>query len=285
SISIRPTSCSSATNQPSKRSANCSPCWNWSCPAHSLTATSPTSSPRLCEPRTRTDDGSMMAIYGRFHQAMRDGTAGKALPRWTIGLLGEVTQNRRNVTGVRHPLGFLCLPLERTGGAGICVHVWSDSLPQMSLTTSPIHAHSWDLVSYVLYGSLRNEVMDVIDAPEDATYRVLEVRSGKDVDELRETTRLVRAHVRTVELHHRGDTYSLAAGIFHATAVQGEAATVALGRSRRGVMDLSLGGIESKTHRVRRQRCDHDETARAARMVTEALTRIRPANREARSDP
>ena len=225
-----------------------------------------------------------MASYGRFQRALRDGTAGHAVPRLTIGLLDEVAQSRRNVTGVRHPLGFLCLPLERTGGAGICVHVWSDSLPRMRPTTSPIHAHSWDLVSYVLYGSLRNEVIDVIDAPEDATYRVLEVRSGKDVDELRQTPRLVRADVKTVELHHQGHIYSLAAGTFHATAVQGEAATVALGSGRRGAMDLSLGRIDTTTHWVRRQRCDRDETTRAAQMVIEALARIRTGDQEARSD-
>jgi hypothetical protein len=226
-----------------------------------------------------------MANYGSFQRALRDGTAGQDFPRWIISLLSGVAQNRRNVTGVRHPLGFLCLPLERTGGAGICVHIWSDSLPRMNPTTSPIHAHSWDLVSYVLYGSLRNEVIDVIDTPDDPTYRVLEVRSSQDVDELRETTRLVRAKVRTVELHQPGDVYSLAAGTFHATAVDGEAATVALGTSRRGVMDLSLGGIDTKTHWVRRQHSDSNETARAAQMATEALARIRIGDQEARSNP
>lgn len=41
-----------------------------------------------------------------------------------------------------------------------------------------------------------------------------------------------------------------------------------------GAMDLSLGGIDGKTHRVRRQRCDRDETAHAVRVVTEQLTQI-----------
>jgi hypothetical protein len=176
---------------------------------------------------------------------------------------------------VRHPLGFVCLPLERTGEAGVCVHVWSDSFARPSLTTSMMHSHSWDLISYVLYGSVRNEVIDVTDAPDDAAYRVLEVRSSGGIDELRETPRLVRCKVRAAELSHSGDIYSLAAGVFHATVVHGEAATVALGRTRRGAMDLSLGAIDSKTHRVQRQRCDRDETARAARAVTERLATLR----------
>jgi hypothetical protein len=221
-----------------------------------------------------------MTNYDRLQHATRNGTARQAIPRWASGVLGDIARNAISVTGVRHPLGFLCLPVERTGEEGICVHVWSDRLARMSPTTSTIHAHSWDLMSYVLYGSVRNEVFDITDAPDDAAYRVFEVRSGGDVDEMRETPRLVRCDVRTTELSHRGDTYSLTAGIFHATVVQGEAATVALGSGRPGTRDLSLGGIDGKTHRVQRQRCDHDETAQVVRMVTEQLAKIRTVDQE-----
>jgi hypothetical protein len=50
-------------------------------------------------------------------------------------------------------------------------------------------------------------------------------------------------------------------------------------------MDLSLGGIDTKTHRVGRQRCDRDETCSAARVVTERLARIRALDQEDRWDP
>ncbi|MGH3769974.1 MAG: hypothetical protein ACRDRW_01005 [Pseudonocardiaceae bacterium] len=226
-----------------------------------------------------------MTGYDSCHRAMRGGTARRAIPRWASGVLTEITHNRTSVAGVRHPLGFVCLPVERTGPAGVCVHIWHEGLPRASPTTSTMHSHSWDLTSYVLYGSVRNEVIDVIDTPDEAAYRVFEVRSGRDGDELRETPRLVRCEIRTSELSHRGDVYSLAAGVFHATVVQGEAATVALGRSRRGTRDLSLGGIDRKTHRVRRQRCDRDETAHAARVVTDRLARIRTASQGDREDP
>ncbi|MGH3828479.1 MAG: hypothetical protein ACRDQX_15110, partial [Pseudonocardiaceae bacterium] len=93
-----------------------------------------------------------MTIYDNFHRAMRNGTAGRDIPQWASEVLGAVAQNRTSVAGVRHPLGFVCFPLERTGDAGVCVHVWSDSLARANLTTSTIHAHSWDLISYVLYG-------------------------------------------------------------------------------------------------------------------------------------
>jgi hypothetical protein len=225
-----------------------------------------------------------MTDYDSFHRAMRDGTAGLAVPRWASDVLNEVAQNRTSISGVWHPLGFMCLPVERTGEDGVCVHVWSDSFPRVSSTTSIMHAHSWDLISYVLYGSIRNEVIDVTDAADEATYRVFEIRSKGDVDEVRETSRLVRCEVRVAKLNHQGDVYSLDAGVFHATVVRGEAATVALGSSRPGTMDLSLGEIDRKTYRVRRQRCDREETAHAARMVTERLASTRTVDQEDRGD-
>lgn len=226
-----------------------------------------------------------MTNYDTLRRAMRNGTAQQAIPQWASGLLDEIARNRTNITGVRHPLGFVCLPVERVGGQGICVHVWSDSLPSANLTTSEIHAHSWDLSSYVLYGSVRNGVVDVINAPRDAAYRVFEVHSSADIDELRETPRLVRCKIRTVEVSHRGDSYSLAAGVFHTTAVDGEAATVALGSSRPGTMDLSLGRIGGRTHRIRRQLCDRDETTRTARVVTERLAGTRTIDQGNRWEP
>jgi hypothetical protein len=216
-----------------------------------------------------------MTHYDSFRQAMLNGTARRSVPRQVRGLLEEIAQNRTDVAGVRHPLGFLCLPVERTGELGVCVHVWSERLTSASPTTSTMHSHSWDLISYVLYGNVRNEVIDVIDAPEDAPeraqYRVFEICSSQDVDEVRQTPRLVRCQVREVQDNQAGDVYSLTAGEFHTTVVHGEAATVALGNGRRGTMDLSLGGIHRKTHRVRRQRCDRQETAHTARVVTERL--------------
>jgi hypothetical protein len=226
-----------------------------------------------------------MPDYDSFHRAMLDGTARQTVPRWASSVLDEVARNRTNVVGVRHPLGFLCLPVERTGQAGVCVHVWSDSLPRGRPTTSTMHAHSWDLISYVLYGIVRNETLDVTDAPHEPAHRVFEIRSEGDIDEIRETPRLVRCETRAAELNHQGDIYSLAAGVFHTTVVRGEAATVALGSSHPGTIDLSLGGIDWKTHRVRRQRCTRDETAHAARVVTERLARLRTVDQEGRWDP
>lgn len=222
--------------------------------------------------------GSGETAGRELYQAVLARTGGRPAVDWAADVLEEIAAGRRDVAAMRHPLGFVCIPVERVGGRGVCVHVWTENLRTAVPTTSAMHAHSWDLVSYVLYGNLRNELIEVTDAPPEPTHQVFEVRSGDDVDELVPTGRLVGYEVVTAQSRVRGDTYSLPAGVFHATVVRGEAATVALGDgalgSGRQSKDLSLGGIETSTHRVRRQRCDREETARAARVVSDRLASL-----------
>jgi hypothetical protein len=212
-----------------------------------------------------------------------------AVPAWAIGALDAVAGGRRPLRAVAHPLGFTCLPLERVGGDGVCVHLWSPRTPAALPTTSVIHAHSWQLASYVLFGELRNEQLrvsnaaDVTDADVTAgagtgtgtgtVYRVHEVRSRGDVDELRPTPRLVRCVPEQSRRAVAGDVYSVPAGVFHATEVEpgAEVATVALGRAVVGLLDRSLGPVAAAVHQVRRQRCGAEETALMARLIIDRL--------------
>lgn len=219
--------------------------------------------------------------YHMLRTAMRDGGAEQVVSGWVTNVLDDVVQGRTNVAAVRHPLGFSCIPVERTGERGVCVHVWSDSLPRAGPTTSTMHAHSWDLVSQVLYGTVRNEVITVSDGYGGATHRLFEMRSDAGTDEVHRTDRLVRYETATTESYHQGEVYSLPAGVFHRTGVGPETATVALGCGRPGTADLALGGITTSTHHVRRQRCDRAETVRTARVVIEQLARVaEPGYRE-----
>jgi hypothetical protein len=203
--------------------------------------------------------------------AVREGTAGGTVRRWAADRLDAIVAGRLAARAVRHPLGFLCLPVERTGERGVCVHVWGAGRPTVRPSTSAMHAHSWDLTSYVLYGAVRNQVLAVTDAGAGATNRLFEVASAGDADEIRDTRRLVRYRAERTTLHRGGDVYTLPAGVFHTTMVHGEAATIALGSGRPGAADLSLGGIDTPPHRVHRQRCDPAETSRIARAVARRL--------------
>ncbi|MBO0806109.1 MAG: hypothetical protein J2P25_23935, partial [Nocardiopsaceae bacterium] len=173
-----------------------------------------------------------------------------AVPGWVIGALRPIADGSSPVRAVIHPLGFTCLPVERAGRDGVCVHLWSPRLNSAVPTTSAIHAHSWHLASYVLFGRMENRLMRVAGAGaseaasggEAGLYRVLKVRSHGDVDELVPTPGLVRCLPGQRQVIGAGDVYSMRAGEFHSTEVLpgAEAATVALGRTVPGVDDRSL---------------------------------------------
>ena len=231
-----------------------------------------------------------MTAYDTIHRAILDGVADRDVPRWAAGVVGEVASGGSGIMAVRHPLGFYCLPVERTGERGVCVHLWSDRLTPARPTTSATHAHSWELVSFVLCGTLCNELVTVKDSPvspvspdspDGPTHRVFEVISTADGDEIRRTPRLVRRRTRAAELHHSGEVYSLPAGVFHETTHRGETATVALGRGFPDAVDLVLGAPDTETHRTRRHVCGRDETIHAASLVVDLLAEVpRPRHEE-----
>jgi hypothetical protein len=211
--------------------------------------------------------------YWKLYKEIWQGTRPGVVPGRIVALLRDVIDGRQPVTAIRHPLGFICLPLERVDDRGICVHLWSGQIAGTQVTTSPVHSHSWDLLSQVLFGQVRNEVLHVFDAPDRPLYRVFEVRSQDEIDEIRATPRLVRTELARAETTTTGHLYTLPAGEFHTTVVAAGdgAATVVLGRSRSSAADLSLGAIDTHTHQVRRQRCDLVETVQAATIVAHRL--------------
>jgi hypothetical protein len=216
--------------------------------------------------------------YGELHRSLREDPGEAA--RWAGRTLSRIASGSLAVEGVLHPLGFLCLPLERSGRTGVCLHLWSPELPPPAPTTSPWHCHSWDLLSLLLYGRLGNLLGELSElsgpggthqAEDEGGLRVFEVDSRDGTDELRATDRTVRVSPAFGGSYTRGDVYTLPAGVFHRTVVTGEAATVALGTERPGGRDLSLGPPGLGRHRVNRRREGAGRTARLARRAAELL--------------
>ncbi|MFE7563780.1 hypothetical protein [Kitasatospora sp. NPDC057500] len=188
------------------------------------------------------------------------------------GLLAQVACGTRVLRAVAHPLGFYCLPVLRDGALGVCVHVFD---PATAAGQREIHCHSWELKSSVLYGRIGNLRIGVHDEPARPTHRAYEVHSdpAAGVDEVRPTGRLVRWEPLEEQTSGRGETYTLRAGEFHATVLPegSPTATVVLGRTVPGPVDVLLGPVDGAARRVVRRLCDADRTARIAR---EAARRI-----------
>ncbi|MGY0460319.1 hypothetical protein ACW14Y_08625 [Kitasatospora sp. cg17-2] len=198
--------------------------------------------------------------------------AGPGLDGLVGGLLAEVADGRRVLRAVDHPLGFYCLPVLREGALGVCVHVFD---PVRAAGRREIHCHSWELKSSVLYGRVGNLRVGVFDEAARPSHRAFEVYSdaAAGVDEVRPTARLVRWEPLGEEVSGRGGTYTLAAGEFHVTALpDGEpAATVVLGRTVPGPVDVVLGPVDGGARRVVRRLCDADRTARIAGEVARRI--------------
>jgi hypothetical protein len=210
--------------------------------------------------------------YETIERAIRGDKAARTVPELCLPTLNKIADGSVPLRAVRHPLGFLCLPVQRQGRLGVCVHVWTAELPQAAPTTTAVHSHSWDLASFVLYGAMGNALVHVVDDADAGTHRVFQVYSLGDADEMRATGRLVRCVERHRQVVGAGRAYYLRAGNFHESVLGAdpEAATVVLGRVS-AAPDLSLGRPDLPSHRIVRQRCGARETADAARIVIDKL--------------
>ncbi|MGW0946868.1 hypothetical protein ACWD4O_30565 [Streptomyces sp. NPDC002623] len=214
--------------------------------------------------------------YPALERAARRGASAE-LMRHAASELEEIVSGRRVLRAVRHPLGFVCLPVLRDGAEGVCVHVFGPTDP--ILIDHQVHSHSWELTSTVLYGRLSDRRMEVAEESAQPTHRVFEVHSEPSgVDELRPTRRLVRCSPGPERTSSRGQTYALAAGEFHTTVVPDgrPTATLVLGRTLPGRADLSLGPVRAPGHRVVRRMCDAAQTARIAQAALRRIHEHRP---------
>lgn len=197
-------------------------------------------------------------------------------------VLRAVADGRWSLSAIRHPLGFLCLPVLRDGDKGVCVHLFdaANGVEGEGDEGRPplVHAHSWSLISLVLFGRLTNHSVRLVDDPVAPTHRVYEVLSRLDgTDQVRRTARLVRGVPDGFGRNATGDVYVVGPGEFHATVVTGgrPAATLVLGEALPGSKDMSLGLLSGEEHSSVREVCGREETVVAVRA---ALRRIDEAD-------
>lgn len=175
-------------------------------------------------------------------QALRDGDAA-TVRIWAWRALHGVVRGRSPALAVKHPLDFTCLPLYRHGDSGLCLHVW----PQDEETVSPVvHAHSWDLWSYVLCGTVFNQVVTVNDRAEHPEHRLYRARNVGRIDEIRATARLVACTPRVPQEIPADGIYQLSSGVFHRSGHRGLTATIVLGQHHAERENLVVGPLDAE---------------------------------------
>lgn len=205
---------------------------------------------------------------------------------WARALLAEIRTGSRDPPAIRHPLGFTCIQLYRSTGWGLCIHIWKSAAAPHTLTTTPIHSHSWDLSSQVLCGRLENLEICVADGSQSPTHRVLEITSAGSTDLIHPTQRLVCwTHSESVYIG-AGENYSLPAGTFHVSrpSAVGLTATVLLAEDRYASPELALGRLDSYDHEVTRQICAPRDLQLIADVTLRDLIAVAAGERPLRSD-
>ncbi|WP_261554622.1 hypothetical protein [Frankia tisae] len=198
-------------------------------------------------------------------QALDDNDGAK-LRGHISAILEEIIAGRYEYPSFRHPLGFICTSLFRDSQSGLCLHLWPDGV--VGGEPSVVHAHSWDLRSFVLIGSLVNRVHQV-DQQTAATQRVFEVVTDGEADTVTRTASLVTDVVIEERFVEAGSFYTLAAGLFHTSERRGSsvAATVVFGRRRMGVKDCFLGAADMQPVVARRPHCDATDALHAVHIA------------------
>ncbi|MQA96426.1 MAG: hypothetical protein GEV11_17910 [Streptosporangiales bacterium] len=217
-------------------------------------------------PGTPTDE---LAELGAMLRRRTDPSA--ALSR-AVTVLERLGDGRYRPSALRHPLGFIYVPLWRGDGAVLRLHLWPAG-PRPAPTTSPYHDHTWDLTSLVLYGRIENHLVEIDEAGPDAAYRMFEIHGAGAQDDIRDTGRLIRHRIRQIQRVGAGETYTMPAGLFHATYVPDgrQAATLVLAERRLRAPEHTIGDVVTVSHSVTRRSCPGEDVAACAAAILRAM--------------
>lgn len=127
----------------------------------------------------------------------------------TRAVLDAVLAGDRRPVAVAHPLDFVCIPVLRSAGFGVCGHVWPGGI-----AAATVHSHSWHLESQVVAGAVTNEIFAVTEHP-DGPHQLLVVDSSGPFDRLTPTGLTVEIRQAHQEQIPAGSSYRLRAGVFH----------------------------------------------------------------------
>ncbi|MGW1076533.1 hypothetical protein [Streptomyces sp. NPDC002537] len=218
-------------------------------------------------PKIRTDEGGVI-------RALRNGNA-EEVGVWVQDALLAIVPERLPASAVRHPLDFVCLPLYRNGRSGLCLHIWPEAEEEMSPV---VHAHSWDLWSYVVCGTVFNQLMSVHDEIDEPEHRVYGATSAGGVDEIRATGRLVTCAPEVLQQVHAGQIYQLPSGLFHRSGHQGVTATIVLGEHYEDRDNLVLGPVDAEPGAdLPREACSPDEARELLKRIMGSVPPRTPA--------
>jgi hypothetical protein len=192
-----------------------------------------------------------------------------------VDLLDGIGSGTRNFRAVYHPLGFVYVPLIREKDWSLRLHLWLAEETRMTTTFSPyqVHMHTWDLSSYVLHGSLQNQMIDAGQDQDGPQFRVFDIVGHGNESVISPTADVVRASVASTHSVHAGEIYRIPHSRYHTTLnpTGKDMITVALVERVPGTTERALGPLDGNRHTVTRRLCPAKDLAARASKAREVL--------------
>lgn len=196
-------------------------------------------------------------------QTLRDGN-----PRDVVAagrqLIEHLAQNPFLVTLNIHPIGFLHAKLADSGRQTVRLHLWPS--PPIAPQDPPwlVHRHAWPLTSYVLHGSVINELYDV-DQEADGARCLYAVEYEDQISVMRSIGLLATCERKSRQAYSAGEKYQVNRSEFHSTTAASHepTATIAVTGTPSDDPPLVVGEAKASPE-YRFQRRTIDATASAA---------------------
>lgn len=168
-----------------------------------------------------------------------------------------------------HPLGFFYLKDQNEFGISQRVHVWHPSAPDSR--ENSIHQHSYEIVSTVLYGSIKNEifVFSENESGNDIEYKI-SYENENSISKPTGRTGILSsvASFETIPF----SSYTLTSGTLHRTATNNEICVTSVITTEKNAPILSYGNKNEEY--FARRRCTTGESEAISDILHKTIHQI-----------
>lgn len=215
----------------------------------------------------------MIDVAGQAICAIEEGDFESVKAR-LASLLKKIISRPSEFEAVWHPLGFMHIKLNENQRKALRLHIWLKDSPKIDLPTSLMHNHNWNLMSYVLCGSIINHTLEVDYETSTPTHKIYEVFYIDQVNMLYPTNSIVTYKTVNSSYYESGNKYTIGAGDFHYTELGNSddlTSTIVVADTVTTGPPKSLGPIASVSHRMERFRASAYEIEKAAKSILSSI--------------
>jgi len=134
-----------------------------------------------------------------------------------IQILSDLMRSSE-VTSTWSPFGFLITHLAPPESPDLLrLHIWPSEGHEKQKPDWPIHFHSWALRSWIIAGTITNELYKVTPYATDGEFVLYATRSEREISTIENTGIKAACSLVSHITYHSGESYYVAPGDYHAS--------------------------------------------------------------------